>query len=79
STTSQKESKEILKKSRSQFSELDQAYYNGVLESYAKLLDWSESEDQELAAVSKGILRSFNTEDSANLFSWKSLIAFPEV
>ncbi|PAL60572.1 transcriptional regulator, partial [Acinetobacter baumannii] len=27
STTSQKESKEILKKSRSQFSELDQAYY----------------------------------------------------
>lgn len=78
-TTSQKEAKEIIKKSKSQFSDLDQAYYNGVLESYAKFLDWAESEDQELAAVSKGILRSFNAENSANLFSWKSLIAYPEV
>lgn len=78
-TTSKKETKDIIKKSKSQFSELDQAYYNGVLESYVNILEWAESEDEELAAVSKGFLRSFNNENSANLFSWKALIAQPEI
>lgn len=79
STATQKETKEIIKKAKSQFSELDQAYYNGVLDSYKNILNWAESEDAELAAVSKGFLLSFNDENSANLFSWKDLIKHPEI
>ncbi|MDT1852409.1 transcriptional regulator, partial [Acinetobacter baumannii] len=45
--------------------------------SYVSILDLTESEDEDLVSVACGFLRSFNDENTANLFSWKSLIQYP--
>ncbi|MDC4411855.1 ParB/RepB/Spo0J family partition protein [Acinetobacter baumannii] len=78
STTTQKQSKEIVKQANEKaFSELETAYFHGILESYVSILDLTESEDKDLVSVACGFLRSFNDENTANLFSWKSLIQYP--
>ncbi|WP_407324547.1 ParB/RepB/Spo0J family partition protein [Acinetobacter pittii] len=77
-TTTQKQTKEIVKQANEKaFSELEAAYFNGILESYVSILDLTESEDEDLVSVACGFLRSFNDENTANLFSWKSLIQYP--
>ncbi|ENJ5573558.1 ParB/RepB/Spo0J family partition protein [Acinetobacter baumannii] len=77
-TTTQKQTKEIVKQANEKaFSELETAYFNGILESYVSILDLTESEDEDLVSVACGFLRSFNDENTANLFSWKSLIQYP--
>ncbi|MCE6502243.1 transcriptional regulator, partial [Acinetobacter baumannii] len=77
-TTTQKQTKEIVKQANEKaFSELETGYFTGILESYVSVLDLTESEDEDLVSVACGFLRSFNDENTANLFSWKSLIQYP--
>ena len=78
STVTKKEAKEILKSSKSgDFNELNQAYYQGILDSYSTILNYAVGDDANVSHVAKGILRSFNDEKSANLFEWNQLITMP--